>query len=75
MSLKGIIFTKIKKTMTKRMYRLYYTEHKDAAGAKEAYEAGLSKAYKHLDACKFKERAGPAPPVPNAASAAKITTT
>ena len=36
MSLKGIIFTKIKKTMTKRMYRLYYTEHKDAAGAKEA---------------------------------------
>ena len=64
MSLKGIIFTKIKKTMTKRMYRLYYTEHKDAAGAKEAYEAGLSKAYKHLDACKFKEKGWPCPTCP-----------
>ncbi len=32
---KGALFTKIKKTMTKRMYDFYFNENKEAAQTKE----------------------------------------
>ena len=64
MSIKGIIFTKIKKSMTKKMYDLYYKENKEISQTKEEYEAGLAKSYRHLDACRFKDKGWPCPTCP-----------
>ena len=46
------------------MYKLYYTENREAAQSKEEFEKNLAKAYKHLDACKFKEKGWPCPTCP-----------
>lgn len=65
MSLKSFIFTIIKKRMTRKMYKLYYTENKEAALTREEYEVRLHRTYKHLDACRFKEKGWPCPKCPN----------
>ena len=49
--LKGNLYTRIKKHMTKKMYHLYYRENREASQSKEEYEANLLRAYRHLDAC------------------------
>lgn len=64
MSIKGTIFTMVKKSMTRKMYKLYYTENEEALQKQEEYEKGLAKVYKHLDACKFKEKGWPCPTCP-----------
>ena len=51
--LKESLYTKVKKTMTKKMYQLYYRENKEISQSKDEYEANLLKTYRHLDACKF----------------------
>ena len=48
--LKGNLYTRIKKHMTKKMYHLYYRENREASQSKEEYEANLLRAYRHLDA-------------------------
>lgn len=63
-SIKATAFTKVKKTMTKKMYDLYYNENKEISQTREKYEASLAKAYKHLDACKFKDKGWPCPTCP-----------
>ena len=47
--LKGNLYTRIKKHMTKKMYYLYYRENREASQSKEEYEANLLRAYRHLD--------------------------
>lgn len=64
MSVKGMLFTRIKKTMTKRMYKLYYKENRESAQTGGSYEADIAKAYKHLDACRFKDKGWPCPNCP-----------
>ena len=39
--LKGNLYTRIKKHMTKKMYHLYYRENREASQSKEEYEANL----------------------------------
>ena len=56
--LKGNLYTRIKKHMTKKMYHLYYRENREASQSKEEYEANLLRAYRHLDACRLKKRDG-----------------
>lgn len=53
--LKGNLYTRIKKHMTKKMYHLYYRENREASQSKEEYEANLLRAYRHLDACRLKK--------------------
>lgn len=64
-SIKGAVFTKIKKTMTKKMYDLYYSENEEVSQNSEEHAANLAKAYKHLDACKFKDKGWPCPTCPD----------
>jgi len=64
-NIKGAVFTKIKKTMTKKMYDLYYSENKEVSQNSEEHAANLAKAYKHLDACKFKDKGWPCPTCPD----------
>ena len=64
-TIKSSLFTKVKKTMTKRMYELYYKENADAPQAMGEYEAVLGKAYKHLDACRFIDKGWPCPTCPS----------
>ena len=47
------------------MYDLYYNENKEVSQSREEYESNLSKAYKHLDACKFKDKGWPCPTCPD----------
>ena len=42
--LKGNLYTRIKKHMTKKMYHLYYRENREASQSKEEYEANLLRA-------------------------------
>lgn len=62
---KGKIYTKVKKTMTKKMYDLYYNENKEVSQKREEYEANLLKTYRHLEACKYKNKGWPCPTCPN----------
>lgn len=57
------VFTRIKKTMTKKMYVLYYENHKDEM-TKQEFENKLERSYRHLDACKFKDKGWPCPTCP-----------
>ena len=63
--LKGNLYTRIKKHMTKKMYHLYYRENREASQSKEEYEANLLRAYRHLDACRFKNKGWPCPTCPS----------
>ena len=65
MKLKGNLYTRIKKHMTKKMYYLYYRENREASQSKEEYEANLLRAYRHLDACRFKNKGWPCPTCPS----------
>ena len=65
MKLKGNLYTRIKKHMTKKMYHLYYRENREASQSKEEYEANLLRAYRHLDACRFKNKGWPCPTCPS----------
>ena len=62
--LKGNLYTRIKKHMTKKMYHLYYRENREASQSKEEYEANLLREYRHLDACRFKNKGWPCPTCP-----------
>ena len=59
------LYTRIKKHMTKKMYHLYYRENREASQSKEEYEANLLRAYRHLDACRFKNKGWPCPTCPS----------
>ena len=56
--LKGNLYTRIKKHMTKKMYHLYYRENREGSQPEEEYEANSLRAYRHLDACRLKKRDG-----------------
>lgn len=62
---KGKLFTIVKKSMTKKLYTIYYRENKEVAQQKKEYEENLLQAYKHLDACKFKNKGWPCPTCPD----------
>ena len=62
--LKESLYTKVKKTMTKKMYQLYYRENKEILQSQDEYEANLLKTYRHLDACRFKNKGWPCPTCP-----------
>ena len=57
-------FTPVKKMMTERMYALYCAEKHSSEGICEGCSAGFQKAYKHLDACRFKDKGWPCPTCP-----------
>ena len=59
------LYTRIKKHMTKKMYHLYYRENREVSQYKEEYEANLLRAYRHLDACRFKNKGWPCPTCTN----------
>ena len=61
---KEVLFTRIKKMMTKKMYKLYYDDHPEEFASKAEYEKKLDRAYRHLDACKFKDKGWPCPTCP-----------
>ena len=63
--LKGNLNTRIKKHMTKKMYHLYYRENREVSQSKEEYEANVLRAYRHLDACRFKNKGWPCPTCPS----------
>lgn len=57
-------FTPVKKMMTERMYTLYCAENHGGGSLCGACESSLRKAYRHLDACKFKDKGWPCPTCP-----------
>lgn len=60
---KETLFTRIKKTMTKKMYVLYYENHKNAMTEHE-FQTNLERSFRHLDACKYKDKGWPCPTCP-----------
>ena len=47
------------------MYYLYYRENREVSQSKEEYETNLLRAYRHLDACRLKNKGWPCPKCPN----------
>lgn len=58
-------FTPVKKMMTERMVRLYCSDHHGGEVLCDNCQQELDTMFKHLDACKFKDKGWPCPTCPD----------
>ena len=58
-------YTSVKKMMTEKMVRLYCENHHSASDLCDDCRSDLEAMFRHLDACKFKDKGWPCPTCPD----------